>query len=86
MQSSIIVGYVQEILEREPFTPPPLLILKTGLIFLVLWPCLALATKNDATNLHKILIFILMQKKKIEFIPNTAKILQTCYSGYFQHA
>ena len=81
----MIVGYVQEILEREPFTPPPLNPENRVNIFGTLG-MFGNGHHKDATNLHKILIFILMQKKKIEFIPNTAKILQTCYSGYFQHA
>ena len=56
------------------------------LLFWVLWVCLAMATKNDGICFKQTFMLIFIQK--IKFISHLflAKVLQTCYFGYFRHA
>ena len=53
-------------------------------LFWVLCTCLATSTKNDNTNLQKLLMFMCMHKSKLLFW-DIVKILQTCYFDYFEN-
>ena len=62
---------------------------KTANLLCLTWSCLATHTQNDSTNLKKPLMFICKKKNQLHSLSfpwDIAKILQTCYFGYFDDA